>query len=164
MCGAERLRTSRLARFMHSLAPDFLSTLAERQACYEQILQLSRRQADLIAHDDYTELLVVLGQKQRLIGRLEEIVGSQPQFWGEWKSCRPHLAANVARACEECIARTEQLLTDLALQEAACAQKLLDRKNDTRTQLAALQTVQRTQSGYQTTSAPLPHRLLDVDQ
>ena len=67
---------------------EILNILKMRRQHCRNLLDLSRRQRGLIDASDYSHLLTVLGQKQRLLGRLDELNTQHPDFRGQWARLR----------------------------------------------------------------------------
>jgi hypothetical protein len=145
-------------------APDFLQTFADRRQCFAELLELSRCQLGLVEADDYAQLLGLLGGKQRIIGRLEAIARIRPRLWDDWKLERDRLAPPERRACEQALAETEALLTQLLEQERISTECLARRRDRTAQQLQAVVTGSRVNQAYGDSLAPVTYRHLNTDQ
>ena len=62
---------------------DILQVLKERRTHCRELLDLSRRQNRVIEANDYSTLLNILGHKQRLLGRLDELKRRHPELGQE---------------------------------------------------------------------------------
>ena len=144
--------------------PHFLQTFHERQKCFAELLDLARTQLESITNDDYTALLTILGNKQRVIGRLEEITRTQPQLWQDWQSGRDALDPYNRSACEASLAETEAILARLMEHEHISTEHLTRRREETQLQLQSIASGTRTNNAYRDSLAPVTHRLLDVGQ
>ena len=143
---------------------NYLQCFVDRRQCFAELLQLSREQHQLIDTDDYTTLLVVLGNKQRVIGRLEEIARMNPYLGADWQTHRDRLPPTMRKGCEQVLAETEGILVDLMEEERQCTQFLTHRREETRLQLQGISAGQNAQSAYRDSLAPVTHRTLDVDR
>jgi hypothetical protein len=142
--------------------PDFSALFHTRREHYRALLELSRRQIDLIAADDYTGLLVVLGQKQRLLGRLDEMNGQHADLKRQWHDRRESLDPDLRDDCEHILAETEAILAQLLEEEQQSAGRLTERRDETRRQLQTISRGSQVHDAYRDTLAPATHRHLDV--
>ena len=144
--------------------PDFLRTFAARRQCCAELLELSQKQIGLVEADDYTELLRLLGGKQRIIHRLEALGSGQPRLWEEWREARDGLAPTTRGACEQVLADTEALLARLLEHERVSTERLQVRRDETARELRTVTAGCRVNQAYRDTLAPPTHRHLDLDQ
>lgn len=144
--------------------PDFLQTFTDRRECFAELLKLSREQCELVDGDDYPRLLSLLGSKQRVIGRLEEIGKSRPKLGQEWHSRRDELPAISRQECDHVLHETEVILAELLIHERMSAEHLTRRRDETRLQLSTIAAGAEAQTAYHDNLAPVTHRHLNVDQ
>ena len=64
---------------------DYLKLFKAREATFAELLRLSTSQWDRIVADEYDGLLDILGAKQRLLGRLEELSTVFPAVVERWR-------------------------------------------------------------------------------
>jgi hypothetical protein len=140
---------------------EFLRIFQTRRDYCQALLELSREQSELIATDDYTQLLVLLGRKQRVLGRMEELSRRQPQLWQRWKGERDQLDPPTRAACEASLADAEAILGELNRLEQTSTEHLARRRDETRRQLESLSQGVRVHDAYRDPYA-VPHRRLDV--
>ena len=145
-------------------ALDFLTTFKTRREHCHALLELSRHQLQLIVGDDFTELLDVLGQKQRLLSCLDELKQHQPQLWEQWQAQRDSIDPAVRRDCETALAETEGFLAEILENEKGGTQALTERRDATQKQLQAISRGSQAYSAYRDGLAPATNRHLDVDQ
>ena len=143
---------------------DFLTTFRERRDCFTELLELSNEQMRLIESDDYPQLLAILGRKQRILGRLEEIHRLHPRMAAEWKQFRDTLIPAARSACDQCLTETERLLEQLMSQEREGTERIAERRQQTRTELQTLTDGTRANQAYGQPHIRGTNRLLSVDQ
>ena len=141
---------------------EFLETFRTRREHFQALLTLSRRQKQLIAESDYSELLAVLGQKQRLLGRLEELNRHQPDLRRRWQDQRESLDGVLRDDCEHLLAETEALLAALLDEEQTSTSELSARRDETQRQLQAISQGSQIHDAYRDQLAPATHRHLDT--
>jgi len=142
----------------------FLQTFSDRRQCFSDLLGFSAEQLSLIESDDYTRLLAILGSKQRVIGRLEEISRMHPWLWQEWQRHRDGLDSELRAACEKVLAETEDVLAELMQHERNSTTHLSRRRDETQFQLHRVTAGAQAQAAYRDSLAPRTHRHLDVGQ
>jgi len=143
---------------------EFLRTFADRRQCIAELLELSQRQLGLVESDDYSRLLGILGGKQQIISRLEDIGKGRPRLWEEWREQRDRLAPRDRQACEQTLAETEALLERLLEHERVSTENLARRRDHTARELRSVVAGSRVNQAYGDSLAPVTHRLLDRDQ
>jgi hypothetical protein len=146
------------------LPSDYVRTFQDRRQCFADLLELSRRQLQLVETDDYPQLLGLLGGKQQILGRLEAISIREPHLWDDWRRERDGLARATRQACEQTLADTELLLAELLEHERLSTDTLARRREQTARQLQAVAGGSRVNQAYRDCLAPVTHRHLDLDQ
>jgi hypothetical protein len=147
-----------------STLEDILEILKHRRAHCRDLLELSQRQNRVIDASDFSSLLVVLGQKQRLLGRLDEIKRRYPELGRQWSALRETGLPSVRRDCEAIISETEAILAELVQTEKDGAEHLQQRRDATRQQLETIAQGVHVNETYRDNVAPLSHRFLDVNR
>jgi hypothetical protein len=142
--------------------PDFLTLFTQRREHFFELLQLSKGQLALVEADDHAQLLTLLGAKQRIIGRLEELGQRRPDMWQEWRRDRDRLLPDARRSCEETLAETETLLAELLENERVSTETLARRRDATQRELRSVMHGSRVNQEYRDSLAPATHRHLDV--
>ena len=142
----------------------YLILFRARQQCFEDLLSLANAQLAFIEQDDYTGLLGLLGQKQRSIGRLEELARTHPNLISEWRQQRDSFPANERQACESALETSESLLETLMQLDARCTDIIAARRAQTQQALRSVNAAAETQTAYRDTLAPVTHRHLDIGQ
>lgn len=145
-------------------ATEILRLFETRREHCRNLLELSRRQIELIDGDDYTQLLSVLGRKQRILGALDELKMQHPQLMQRWQAQRTTADATMRDDCEHVLAETETILAELIKEEDDSTRRLTQRRNATQQKLQTISKGTQTHQAYRDSLAPVTHRYLDVDQ
>jgi hypothetical protein len=143
---------------------DVLDVLASRRKHCRDLLDLSRRQNRVIDAGDYPQLMSILAQKQRILGRLDEIKQRYPELGRKWTALRATGPSTVRSDCEAIIAETEAVLAELLKNENDGAEQLSRRRDATRRQLEGISEGVRVNEFYCDTLAPVNHRFLDINR
>jgi hypothetical protein len=143
---------------------DILDVLKHRRTHCRELLDLSRRQNRVIDMSDYSSLLGILGQKQRILGRLDELKRRYPDLGRQWASLRETGQPDVRRDCEAIISETEAILAELVQTEKDGAEELSQRRDATRKQLESIAQGVHINETYRDNIAPFSHRFLDLNR
>src|SRR5580698_3429718 len=117
---------------------DVLDVLKQRHAHCRQLLDLSRRQNRVIDASDYSSLLGILGQKQRVLARLDELKRRYPELGEQWTALRDQGRPEVRSQCEGIISEIEAMLAELVQTEKVGAEQLIRRRDTTQKQLESI--------------------------
>lgn len=143
--------------------PDLLDVLQRRREYCRAMLELSRRQTELIHDGNFTELLQLIAQKQRV---LEELAALGRSFGGIvdfWKSVRDRLAADVRSKCQSAIDDAESLLAESMALEKQGTTVLTQRRDETQGRLKEIGESTTGLPGVGHGNAPRP-RFLDASR
>jgi FlgN protein len=143
---------------------DLLEVLAHRRKHCRDLLELSRRQNRVIDSGDYPQLMSILAQKQRILGRLDEIKRRYPDLGRQWSALRISGPAAIRSDCETIINETEAILAELLQTENEGAEQLSRRREATRRQLEGISEGVRVNESYRDNLAPMNHRFLDINR
>ncbi len=143
---------------------DILQVLKERRTHCRELLDLSRRQNRVIEANDYSTLLNILGHKQRLLGRLDELKRRHPELGQQWPILRETGPAPLRRECDEVISEIEAILAELMQTEKDGADELSQRRDATRRQLESIAQGIHINETYRDNVAPYRHRFLDINR
>ncbi len=144
------------------LADRYLDAFRTRRACCRALLELSRRQADLISVRDYAALIDLLGHKQQLIDELAAPHGGLSPWWRGWKTDRERLAPGERAACEAVLDETETLLAELLSLDAAGTATLSTERESTAAALAEVNHAGLALEGYLPPAEVAVSRRLDL--
>lgn len=126
----------------------------------EQLVDLSRKQQELIGLDDLDSLLALLSNKQRLVEGLQQVERALDPFRAQDPDQRNWRTLSERAVCRKSAERCEQLLTELLANERRATGELADRRQQAESRLQGFDTMARAQSAY-AAHAP-PARRLDL--
>jgi len=93
--------------------PDLLSVLRRRRELARAMLHLATRQQELISQQQFSELLQLIAQKQRVLEQLTELGQSFGGIVEHWRSVRDRLPQELRQQCQEAIDDSEHLLAQI---------------------------------------------------
>jgi flagellar FlgN protein len=143
---------------------EILDVLKRRRTHCRELLDLSRRQNRIIEANDYTSLLNILGQKQRILSRLDDLKRRHPELGDQWTALRDAGPLAVRRECDEVISEIEAILAELMQTEKDGADDLSQRRDATRRQLESIAQGVHINETYRDNVAPFSHRFLDLNR
>jgi hypothetical protein len=146
-----------------STLEEIRDVLQHRRKHCRDLLELSRRQNQFIDASDYSQLMSTLAQKQRILGRLDEVKRRYPELSRQWTSLRDAGLPALRTDCESLIAETEAILAELLESEKLGTNQLTERREATRRQLAAVSHGVHVNQIYADTSPTLNHRFLNTN-
>ena len=141
---------------------DFPALLRLRRDCCQSLLQLSRNQREFIAAGDYDGLLRLLGQKQRVLAKLDAQKREVPDLDDQWKLTRAALSPQARAVCEAYLSEMETALSELVEQESLTTVSLSQRRDKTQQLLQELAAGAQVNQAYRDQLAPVTHRHLDI--
>jgi hypothetical protein len=136
--------------------------LQHRRKHFRDLLDLSHRQHKFIDAGDYTQLMSTLAQKQRILGRLDEMKRRYPELSRQWTSLRDSGLPATRNDCESLIAETETILAELLDSEKQGTHQLSERREATRRQIEAVSQGVHVNQIYADSSPTLNHRFLNT--
>lgn len=142
--------------------PELFDVLQRRREYCRAMLELSRRQSELIDSGNFTELLQLIAQKQRV---LEYLAESGRMFGGildYWKSVRDRLETSLRTKCQAAIDESESLLAESMTLEKQGTALLSQRRDETQGRLKEIGDVSSSMPANGS-GAPRP-RFLDVSR
>lgn len=129
-------------------------TLAQKYDCLRQLQALGAQQLGCIAAGDMEQLISLLGGKQRMIERLQEIERALDPFRQDAHQQRQWRSAEVRMACERLAADCQRLLHEVLLQEQQSEQQMVLRRDETGRQIHALNAQVQARDAYGQRDAP----------
>ncbi len=141
----------------------FLSYFEQRRDAFRELLRLSARQQEHINGDDYSELLVVLGQKQQIINRVVSTRSQHTQVVDHWRQQRKHFNSESRSRCDALLSEAETLLSQVMESDERSTTDLRSRRDATQGQLQKISQGTQAHRAYATDEVST-HRFLDIDQ
>jgi hypothetical protein len=136
--------------------------LDERRANCRQLLDLARQQNRFIQSNDYSQLMSILGQKQRILGRMDEFNRRHADLARKWITLRETGQTDLRGRCETALSEIETILAELLELEKEGAEHLTQHRDATRRQLESISQGSRVHDVYRDSLAPVSHRHLDL--
>lgn len=140
-----------------------IDTLTQKRDCCRHLLELATRQQEPIRSGEMHALMEVLGNKQRVLGRMEEVQRRLAPLADLWQSRRETLEPDARNHCEELLTETEQLLARLIEQEKLCEQGLIQMRKSAMEQLQEADSGSKLNEAYSTASASESRRIVDLE-
>lgn len=134
---------------MTTFETDVLAELIGRKhECLTQLRDLGLRQDALIASDDMSRLLQLLGVKQRLLGELQEIERGLDPFRQQDPEARQWRSPAARESCAQALRGCESLLAEIVAHEKQSETELRRRRDETAAQLEGFHATSRTRGAY----------------
>jgi hypothetical protein len=146
-----------------STLEEIRDVLQHRRKHCRDLLELSLRQHRFIDAADYSQLMSTLAQKQRILGRLDEVKRRYPELSRQWTLLRDTGLPTIRTDCEALIADTEAILAELLESEKQGTDRLTERREVTRRQLESVSQGVHVNQVYADTTPTLNHRFLNTD-
>jgi hypothetical protein len=141
--------------------PELLDVLQRRREYCRAMLELSRRQAALIDDGNFSELLQLIAQKQRVLEHLAELGRTFGGIVDFWKSVRDRLATDARSKCQAAIDDAESLLAESMALEKQGTETLSQRRDETQGRLKEIGEASNGLAGFGNGNAPRP-KFLDA--
>lgn len=144
--------------------PELLAVLQRRREYCRAMLELSQRQSNLIDQGNFSELLQLIAQKQRVLDHLSELSQMFGGIVTFWKSVRDQLGSDLRAQCQQIIDESERILAASMNLEQQGTAVLSQRRDETQIRLKEIGDVSSTlpiSGGHG--HAPRP-RFLDVSR
>lgn len=128
---------------------DLLDELIERKlACLRQLEEVGEAQLHLVRHGGMTELLDVLGVKQRLLRDLQAIERSLGPFRNQDPDERRWPSPAARQRCAQHIDQCEVLLSHIVAREKESERELIRRRDQAAAQLEGTHRAQQARQAY----------------
>lgn len=141
---------------------ELLEYFGREQACYTSLLDLSRRQKEVIAGGNVDDLLKILGQKQQILSRVAEVENLLLPYKRNWRAVRLALDDNDRQILDMALATVEELLAELISLEKESEQLLVTRRDACQRELSEAVSGGSAHHAYTTPAASDEPRFLDV--
>ncbi len=129
-------------------AEELLSLLGQQRDLYAQLAGLAGGQRALIAGDRPEQLLAVLSERQRLIGRIEQVARRLGPYKADWAGVRAALDERQGPQAEQLLAEADGLLAAVLEKDEADARLLARRKEATARAAGAARAAQQVGAAY----------------
>jgi len=142
------------------VAEALIGLLTEQRELYVRLRALTDSQRSLITGDDPEQLLTVLGERQKLIDRLERLAERMRPYQQKWPQLRSELAPAESERVDRLLAEVNALLAAILEKDKADAQLLAARKGVVAQAMATLKTDKQARAAY---AAPAHQKQVGVD-
>jgi flagellar biosynthesis/type III secretory pathway chaperone len=123
--------------------------IAKRRRCLEQLLEVGRRQADLIAAGNMADLLRLLAAKQQLIAALQTLEKELAPFHDQDPDGRVWASNEERKRCADDADRCRSLIADVTALEQAGERQMMVRRDEAAIQLRSVGTAGRVRAAYE---------------
>lgn len=122
--------------------------LAEKHECLLHLQALGREQIALVDEGDLSELLGVIGQKQRWLEQLQQTERALDPFRGQTPASRRWRSEDDRQRCAELIASSESLYAEIIAREKESEQRLVRRRDEAAERLSGAHFAAASRSAY----------------
>jgi len=130
------------------VAEEWIRLLSEQRDLYVRLGVLTDSQRALITGDEPERLLAVLGERQKLIDRLERLAERMRPHRQRWPQLRSELAPADAEQVDRLLAEVDALLAGILEKDKADTQLLAARKGAVGQAMATLKTGKQAKAAY----------------
>lgn len=141
---------------------DLLESFGQEQACYTALLDLSRRQKEIIEGGDVDQLLALLGQKQQVLERITGIEEQLAPYKRDWRHVQDSLDDDDRQVLDLALATVEELLSELIALERESEQLLVSRRDRTYDELRGAAHASAVNSAYLAPQGAANAQYLDI--
>lgn len=122
--------------------------IGRKHDCLAQLYELGSQQLALVDSGDITQLLKVLGAKQQLLARLQEIEGELDPFRSQQPEDRQWSSSEQRSRCAQAIQRSEALFREIVTQEKQSEQLLSCRRDEAAARLEQAHAASQARGAY----------------
>ena len=115
-----------------------ISLLSEQRDLYARLASLADHQRSLIADREPERLLEVLGERQKIVDRLESLAERLRPRQRQWQQIREQMADSERQRADQLVSETNALLSAIIQKDEADVQLLAESKTSTATNAAGL--------------------------
>jgi len=134
---------------------DLLAELIGRKVdCLARLRDMGEKQLELVRADRITELLQVLGAKQRVLIELQRIERELTPFRDQAPDKRRWRTSEMRRECAQQLEECERLLGTIVAQEKESERELVRRRDDLAAQLQGIHLASQARGAYTAQSTP----------
>ena len=125
-----------------------IALLTEQRSLYSQLGELAGTQRGLITGGEPEQLLSVLGERQKLVDRLDTLGGRMKPYLESWKAFRATLAPADALRVDRLLGEVNTMLAGILEKDKADAQLLAARKSATGKAMEAVSVGRQAEAAY----------------
>jgi len=129
-------------------AAELIGLLSEQCALFEELANLSATQRSLITGGKPERLLELLGDRQRILDRVQELAVRVRPYQQRWPELRAQASAAEAEEVDRLVGRINGLLGGILEKDQADSQLLAARKSATRQEMSAVRTGRAAGAAY----------------
>ena len=145
---------------MATIDTDLLAGLIERKLeCLVKLHEMGKRQFELAQADRLTELLDVLGAKQRVLTRLQRIEEELGPFRDQDPDRRRWRTSEQRQQCAQRLEQCESLLAEIIAQEKHSERELIQRRDELGSRLQGMHAASQARGAYTVESQPPVSRI-----
>lgn len=130
-----------------------VALLAEQRDLYQQLRQLADKQRSMITGNEPERLLTILGERQRLIDKLQAVSQRLKPYQANWRQIRQDMNDELGGQADRLVVEVNNLLSSILQQDEADTALLSARKSQTGTQIQAVQTGRQASRAYNACSS-----------
>jgi hypothetical protein len=123
--------------------------IAKRRRCLEQLLELGKRQADLIAVGNMADLMRLLATKQQLIAAVQTLEKELAPYHEDDPDRRSWASAQERARCAADAEHCRRLIKEVMTLEQAGERQMTMRRDDAATQLRTVHAAGRVRTAYE---------------
>lgn len=125
-----------------------IALLTEQRSLYSQLGALAGTQRDLITAGEPEQLLSVLGERQKLVDRLDALGGRMKPYLERWTTFRATLAPVEVLRVDRLLGEVNTMLAGILEKDKADAQLLAARKSSTAKAIEAVSVGRQAGAAY----------------
>ena len=129
-------------------ASELIALLTEQCGLYEQLAALSESQRQLITGDKAEKLLTLLGDRQRLLDRVQELAVKMRPYQSTWARLRQHASREETEEVDRLLGKVNAMLAAIISTDKADAQLLAVRRSATGQEMSTLKTGRTAGAAY----------------
>jgi len=143
---------------------DYLTAFGARRDLARKLLDLTADQEIHINNGDFTQLLSVLGRKQRVLLEMEDHKMRNAALLRHWRAKRDELDDEIRGDCEHLLAETDAILAELLTREQTSTDQLTSGRDSERKRARNTSTGSQVRAAYGEHFTSASHSQLDIDR
>src|SRR3972149_5368942 len=131
---------------------EVIGLLTEQCGLYEQLAALSESQRHLITANEPEKLLTLLGDRQKLLDRVENLAARMRPYQKTWAQMRRNASSREALEVDRLLEKVNALLAAILEQDKADTQLLAARKSVTGQEMSTFKSTRAAGAAYVATA------------